>query len=194
MKRILPSYPVAILLILLIGVSCGKKNPVIEIQTPKGVIAVELYPGQAPVTAAHFLKLVEEKVFDGSSFYRTVRGTNDANPVRINVLQGGLQEKAEKAGIPRIPHETTGTTGIKHLNGVISMARSEPGSASTEFFICVGDQPELNQGGRRNPDGQGFAAFGKVIEGLDVVEKIWMGPAAGQSIDPPVLIHKMMVR
>lgn len=176
------------------GVSCKKNNPVIEIQTPKGNITIELYMDKAPVTAGNFLQLVKDRVLDGGSFYRTLRGTNDANPIKIDVLQGGIQGKVNVPDVKPIEHETTKMTGIRHLNGVVSMARNAPGSAKTEFFICIGDLPELDFGGRRNPDGQGFAAFGKVIEGMPLVQKIWEGPAAGQTIDPAVLIYKVVVR
>jgi peptidyl-prolyl cis-trans isomerase A (cyclophilin A) len=192
MMRIVRYFLLA--LVPLIGISCQKKNPVIEIQTPKGIIAVELFIDKAPVTAGNFLKIVKDHVLDGGSFYRTVRSSNDANPIKINVLQGGTQGKDSIPEIKPISHETTKITGIRHLDGVISMARSAPGSAKTEFFICIGDQPELDFGGRRNPDGQGFAAFGKVVEGWTLVQEIWSSPAAGQIIDPPVRIHKMIVR
>lgn len=194
MKRMLRICLYVLVLIPLIGISCQKKNPVIEIQTPKGNIAIELYVDKAPITAGNFLKIVSDHVLDGGSFYRTVRNTNDANPVKIEVLQGGTQGKDNIPDTKPIEHETTKITGIKHLNGVISMARTTPGSAKTEFFICIGDQPELDFGGRRNPDGQGFAAFGKVIEGMPLVQEIWQGSAAGQKIDPPVRIHKVLVR
>ncbi len=85
-----------------------------------------------------------------------------------------------------IAHETTESTGILHRDGVISMARLEPGTATTEIFICVGDQPELDYGGRRNPDGQGFAAFGRVIDGMHVVRAIHQVPANGQYLDQPI--------
>lgn len=174
--------------------SCQKKNPLIEIQTPKGVISVELYLEKAPVTAGHFLKLVRDHVLDGGSFYRTVRGMNDSNPIKINVVQGGTEGKDNVPDILPIAHETTKVTGIKHLAGVISMARSTPGSAKSEFFICIDNQPELDFGGRRNPDGQGFAAFGKVVGGMNVVEQIWQSSAAGQKIDPAVRIHKVILK
>lgn len=180
--------------ILLACFSCQKKNPLVEIQTPRGNILIELYTDKAPLTAGNFLQLVRAKVLDGGSFYRSVRSNNDNSPVRINVLQGGIQDKETAAGVQPIDHETTSVTGIRHLNGVVSMARAEPGSAKSEFFICIGDQPELDFGGRRNPDGQGFAAFGKVVEGMTLVEEIWMGSAIGQKIDPPVRIHKIVVK
>jgi len=94
--------------------------------------------------------------------------------------------------LPPIDHETTEKTGIFHKDGVISMARLQPGTASSEFFICVGDQPELDYGGKRNPDGQGFSAFGKVIAGMDVVEKIHQQPADGQTLNPRIKIHNIV--
>jgi peptidyl-prolyl cis-trans isomerase A (cyclophilin A) len=194
MKRIIRINLCALILIPFIGISCQKKNPVIEIQTPKGNITVELYIDKAPVTAGNFLAIVKDHVLDGGSFYRTVRSVNDTNPVKIEVLQGGTQGKDSIPDIKPIEHETTKISGIKHLDGVISMARTTPGSAKTEFFICIGDQPELDFGGRRNPDGQGFAAFGKVINGLTLVQEIWRGSAAGQKIDPAVRIHKVVVK
>jgi peptidyl-prolyl cis-trans isomerase A (cyclophilin A) len=183
-----------LLLLLSAGTGCRKKNPVVEIQTPKGNITIELLLDQAPVTAGNFLDLVKNRSLDGGSFYRTVRGPNDTNPVKISVVQGGIGDAASGTSIKPIPHETTKTTGIKHLKGVVSMARSEPGSARAEFFICLDDSPELDFGGRRNPDGQGFAAFGRVLEGMPLMEQIWQGPAIGQKLDPSVRIHKVIVK
>ena len=90
-----------------------------------------------------------------------------------------------------VAHETTAQTGILHTDGVISMARDAPGTATTEIFICVGDQPSLDFGGMRNPDGQGFAAFGRVVSGMDVVRAIHQSPAGGQTLTPPVAITAM---
>ena len=110
--------------------------------------------------------------------------------VKIEVIQGG-RYRNEDNGFPPIPQETTEMTGIKHLNGTLSMARSSPASATSEFFICIGDQPELDFGGKRNPDGQGFAAFGSVIKGIDVVRKIHSIIAPGQYLDRPVVIYNI---
>ncbi len=90
--------------------------------------------------------------------------------------------------LPRIVHETTDVTGIAHLDGTLSMARAAVGTASSEFFICIGDQPELDYGGRRNADGQGFAAFGRVVEGMEVVRTIQSGAVRGQMLEEPVRI------
>jgi peptidyl-prolyl cis-trans isomerase A (cyclophilin A) len=174
--------------------ACQKKNPVVEIQTPKGKLIVELDLANAPITAGNFLKLVEEGVYDGASFYRTVRNTKDKNSVPISVVQGGISRKPNSARVERIEHESTDITGLTHSNGVISMARSQPGTASSEFFICLGDNPELDFGGKRNPDLQGFAAFGKVIEGFQTLHDIWGSSAMGETIDPVVTIYKIKVQ
>ncbi len=192
-KRLILLLPVIFTLALSVG-ACQDKNPVVEIETPKGKILVELYTDKAPVTAGNFLDLVKKGVYDGGDFYRTVRGVDPNNPVSIQVVQGGVANKETKEKVAPIAHETTEQTGIKHLDGVISMARSKPGTATTEFFICVNAQPELDVRGRRNPDGQGFAAFGRVLEGMEVVRAIWSGNAEGQRLVPPQHISKIVVK
>lgn len=187
---------IAILILLSIFgcLACQKKNPVVEIQTPKGKILVELDLEHAPITAGNFLELVKEGFYDGSSFYRTVRASDKANPIPITVIQGGVRDNQSSRKVEPIAHETTEMTGIKHLDGTISMARRGPGTAATEFFICLGDNPELDYGGRRNPDGQGFAAFGHVTEGFRELQAIWGAPAIGENIDPPIRIHKIKLQ
>lgn len=145
----------------------------ILIKTDLGNITLELYPRQAPLTVANFLQYVDENRYGDACFYRVVHLDNQSNNnIKIEVIQGGLKEDDHPHSLPCIPHETTAETGIQHKHGTISMARNEPGSASSEFFICLGDQPELDYAGSRNPDGQGFAAFGKVTAGMDVVRRI----------------------
>lgn len=147
----------------------------VQIETSKGNITVELYADKAPITVANFLRYVDEKRYDGGKFYRVVRMDNQtASPIKIEVIQGGLQNDSTKI-LPPIPQETTNKTGILHADGAISMARGKPESGASEFFICINAQPELDFGGKRNPDGQGFAAFGKVVKGMDVVRKIQQG-------------------
>ena len=158
-------------------------------ETEMGEITLELYPDKAPVTAANFLTYVDENRFEGAVFYRIVRRDNQpGDSIRIAVIQGGLYEDNHPAMLPPILHETTRQTGILHKNGAISMARSHPGTATSEFFICLGDQPELDYNGKRNPDKQGFAAFGKVIHGMDVVKEIHQLPVDGQYLDSTVKI------
>ncbi len=147
----------------------------VRIKTSEGTIIVELYAQKAPITVANFMRYVDEQRYDGGKFYRVVRLDNQANnATKIEVIQGGLQTDSTKM-LPTIEQETTNKTGILHLDGTISMARVKPESAASEFFICINPQPELDFGGKRNPDWQGFAAFGRVIKGMKVVRKIQMG-------------------
>lgn len=164
--------------------------PRVRLVTELGDVVVELYPDKAPETVANFLTYVDQDRFEGATFYRTVTpGNQPGNDVEIEVIQGGLSMEGDHpARLPPIGHETTEETGLRHEDGVISMARNEPGTASSEFFIAVGPQPELDFGGRRNPDGQGFAAFGRVVDGMDVVRKIHQRSESGQMLDEPVAI------
>ncbi len=170
------------------------KNPRVEFETSLGKIVVEIFETAAPKTAANFLRYVSEGLYAKGCFYRVVRMDNQPNnEVKIEVLQGGLKDDPDHLGLPAISHETTAQTGIRHQDGTLSMARNEPGSASSEFFICINDQPDLDHAGRRNPDGLGFAAFGKVVEGIDVVRKIQSQPVDEQRLqkDVPFKVRKI---
>jgi peptidyl-prolyl cis-trans isomerase A (cyclophilin A) len=161
------------------------------IKTEKGDIEVELEAARAPATVANFLRYVDGKLYDGGRFHRTVRADNQPDDkVKIGVIQAGLAPARQKDELPPIKLERTRDTGLKHRDGTLSMARDGPDTATADFFICVGDQPELDFGGRRNPDGQGFAAFGRVVKGMDVVRMIQAAPAEGQTLRPPVKIVK----
>ncbi len=163
------------------------ENPVVVIETGKGDIIVEVDLARAPITAANFLRYVDAGLYDGTVFHRTVTLSNQPDDaVRIEVVQAALLPAAKC--FPAIDHETTEMTGLRHLDGTVSMARSKPGSATSSFFICIGPQPELDFGGRRNPDGQGFAAFGRVVGGMNVVRTIHALPSKGQQLDPPIKI------
>ena len=165
-------------------------TPVIAIETEAGTIRVELDPQRAPATVANFLRYVNEHFFDGTAFYRAVTPDNQpTNPIKIEVIQGGANDS--KQTYPAIALERTSRTGIKHTDGTISMARNGPDTATSEFFICIGDQPALDEGGLRNPDGQGFAAFGHVVAGMDIVRRIQHAPVQGQMLTPPVVITRM---
>ncbi len=172
MKPVLNAILFVFALLAVSNVS-GQKLPFVNISTDLGEIVVEVDTIRAPVTANNFLKHIELDSYQNGVFYRVVRLDNQPNnDVKIEVIQGGTFTEIRFEKIEPISHETTRETGIKHLDGTISMARREPGTASTEFFICVGAQPELDYEGKRNPDGQGFAAFGHVVSGMDVVRKI----------------------
>lgn len=164
--------------------------PAVLIETTMGDIKVEVYDDKAPITSANFLRYVDEGLYDGTYFFRTVTMDNQPNDdVKIEVIQGGQVPK--KKEYEPILLERTTVTGLRHLDGVISMGRFQPDTAKSSFFVCVGDQPELDYGGRRNPDGQGFAAFGKVIEGMDVVRAIHLEPYEGQRLTPPIEIRRI---
>ena len=158
----------------LLSIESMKAAPIeVGLETSVGEVRFELYPDKAPKTVANFLKYIDGGHFEGGSFYRVVRLDNQAqNDVKIEVIQGGLSGKSDAASFDPIPLERTRDTGLKHVDGALSMARADPDTATSEFFICVNDQPSLDFGGRRNPDGQGFAVFGKVIDGMDVVRRI----------------------
>lgn len=192
MKVIMKLTLVLVFLVFCVGCGSQSRRPIVVMRTAFGDIKAELFTDKAPVTAGNFLRYVKEARFDDAVFYRTVRMDNQPkDKVKIQVLQGGLYKDNHPAKLPMIRHETTKETGVKHLNGTLSMARWQPGTADSEFSICVGDQPELDLAGKRNPDGQGFAAFGKVISGMDVVRKIHKQPAEGQTLTPFVKITEM---
>ncbi|GAA4303507.1 hypothetical protein GCM10023163_27250 [Aestuariibaculum suncheonense] len=165
----------------------------IEIKTDLGIIVAELYTDKAPKTCANFIQYIEQQAYDGAHFYRTVRLDNQPeNSVKIEVIQGGIDPK--EAMFSPAEHETTKVTGVLHENGTLSMARYEPGTATTEFFICIGRQPELDFGGKRNPDGQGFAAFGRVTEGMDIVKAIQQLKDEDQMLVHPVTIQSIIIK
>lgn len=170
--------------------------PQITIKTELGDIRAELYVEQAPLTVKNFLSYIKIKAYTNSSFYRTVRHDNQAeNPlpltVPIEVIQGGLGMDDHPLRQVAITLETTQTTALSHLDGSLSMGRLEPDSASSEFFICINDQADLDYGGKRNPDGQGFAVFGRVTKGMDIVKQIQASPATGQWLEPSIRIDSI---
>ncbi len=185
-RRTMVAVGLCALVITAAGCSSGPK---VVISSSLGDIVVEVFEEEAPISAANFLRYVDGGLFDGGSFYRVVRMDNQPNnDVKIEVIQGGRRGLTRSEGFPAIEHETTAATGVLHVDGAISMARSNPGTASSEIFICIGDQPELDFGGRRNSDGQGFAAFGKVVRGMDVVREIQQQPDERQNLETPVVI------
>jgi len=172
----------------------------IAMTTTAGEIEISLFADKAPATVANFLRYVDAGLYGGGTFYRTVNPANDRNPKPITVIQGGLLR--DPPAFPPIAIETTKETGLRHRDGMLSMARMVPGwstpDASSEFFICVGDNPVLDAGGGRTADGLGFAAFGQVTKGMEIVRTIHgmktstaQEPAywAGQLLDKPVAIR-----
>jgi len=184
---------IALFILVLVVTSCTKiNNPKILMQTEFGNITIELYAEKAPITVANFLKYIDENRLKDATFYRIVTMDNQPdNDIKIEVIQGGLFEDEHPDMLAPIEHESTKKTGILHKDGTISMARNEPGSATSDFFICIGDQPSLDFGGMRNPDGQGFASFGRVIKGMDVVRTIQSLPAKNQYLEPKIKITQI---
>jgi peptidyl-prolyl cis-trans isomerase A (cyclophilin A) len=159
----------------------------IRINTPLGAIDAELDDIAAPLTVANFLRYVDAGYFTGGQFWRTVRLDNQPDvAVKIEVVQADVNPARKNELFAPIPLERTRDTGLRHRDGALSMSRFAPDSAMSSFFVCIGDQPELDFGGARNPDGQGFAAFGRVRSGIDVVRAIQTSPCslAGASPDP----------
>ena len=191
------TYLLAVLGAVLVAVASSAEEPKAKlvrvlIETDKGDIEVELDAAKAPNTVANFLKYVDGKFYDGGKFHRTVTPDNQPdNKVKIEVIQGGINPDKMKDEFKPIKIERTKDTGLKHKDGTISMARDDPDTATSDFFICIGDQPELDFGGKRNPDGQGFAAFGRVTKGMDVVKKIQASAAKGQTLEPAITIKKV---
>lgn len=185
----------ALAVLPLLGGRAAAVEPVrVAIETVAGTITVELYPDKAPVTVANFLRYVDEARFDGKDFYRTVRP--DYAPAS-GLIQGGVHGDPARV-LPPIAHEPTGRTGLRHRDGTISMPRRELGTADGEFFICLGESPWFDENPIKPGDNQGYAAFGQVVGGMDVVRAIHAMPThptegeaygmKGQILEPPVAI------
>jgi peptidyl-prolyl cis-trans isomerase A (cyclophilin A) len=186
-------HAVCLSLLIHAAVAADARTIRVVIQTEEGNIDVELYPDKSPVTVANFLRYVDAGFYEGGRFHRTVKPDNQPNNrIKIAVIQAGVNPEKSKKEFPPIKLERTSQTKLAHKDGTISMARDGPDTATADFFLCIGDQPELDFGGKRNPDGQGFAAFGQVVKGMDVVKKIQTAPADGQMLTPPVKILKVL--
>ncbi|HVV02781.1 MAG TPA: peptidylprolyl isomerase [Puia sp.] len=182
-------------LLLSCGGSSDNKHPHVLIKTAAGDIELELYADQAPKTVAAFLSYIDSGFYHNASFYRVLNDDNQSSEAeRSNLIQGGIWRTNQKkaSSLPGIPHESTRQTHILHKDGVISLARTAPGTATTEFFICIGPQPGFDFGGENNPDKQGYAAFGKVVKGMDIVRNIYARPENNQSFDPPIPIYDIV--
>lgn len=162
-----------------------------RVDTPLGPFVIEVNPAVAPITVANYLAYVDRGLLKHPSVYRIVTRANQTPDTahKIEVVQWGLNLPDEaKPLLPAIAHETTQQTGLRHRDGTVSMARNQPGTATAEFFICVGDQPALDFGGGRNPDGQGFAAFGQVVQGMEVVRALHARGGAEQWLKTPIAL------
>lgn len=184
----------ASLLLMVIMISCSQKKfagPHVEIVTAYGDVEVELYPDKAPVTAAAFLSYVDSGYYKNTSFYRLLGNDNVPAEFNSGLIQGGLftNNPTLLNRVPGIAHEPTGKTRLTHTSGTISLARTTPGTASTEFFICIGDQTQFDA--NQAADSLGFAAFGKVIKGMDVIRRIQNNPSHGEYFNVPVSIDNI---
>lgn len=177
----------------------------VRIETSLGNIDIAVDARHAPITAANFLKYVDAKLYDGGRFHRATRPDNytPAPPDKpaMAIIQGGINPERRREGFDAIPLERTSVTSLRHVAGTVSMARAaQADTARSDFFICLDDQPSLDFGGRRFDDGQGAAAFGRVVNGIDVVRRIQQQPtnkdadtAMGrQALTPPVIITRMV--
>jgi peptidyl-prolyl cis-trans isomerase A (cyclophilin A) len=172
----------------------------VRVQTELGDIVIEVDGRRAPGTVANFLRYVDAGHYDGGTFHRTVKMDNQPeSAVKIEVIQAGVREDLAKSGFPPISLERTSATGLTHTDGAVSMARNTADSATSGWFICINDQPSLDFGGARNPDGQGFAAFGRVVSGMEVARRIQQAPSStdrtsnteAQRLTPPIRIVKV---
>lgn len=178
------------------GAASGAAAGVVTVQlvTGMGAIVLELRGDRAPITTGNFLSYVDQKRLDGAAFYRAAHYEGRPSD---GLIQGGLSGSHPERAAPPIAHESTTQTGLRHTDGVISMARYAPGSATAEFFICVGANSQLDANPAATGDNLGFAAFGRVVQGMDVVGRIWTAPTSptkgegvfrGQMLDPPIPI------
>jgi peptidyl-prolyl cis-trans isomerase A (cyclophilin A) len=172
--------------------------PRVSIDTLHGRIVAEISTDRAPVTAGNFLRHVDEGLYANATFYRAARPDNDERGPKIQVIQGGVDPTCQHPPLAPISHESTQVTGLRHVDGALSAVRWAPGTAASEFFVVIDDTPELDFGGSRNPDRQGFAVFGRVIEGMDIVRRINASPTGtlstieflkNQTLTPPVALR-----
>jgi peptidyl-prolyl cis-trans isomerase A (cyclophilin A) len=172
----------------------------VELETPLGKILIEVDPAAAPISAANFMRYVDEGRYDGACFYRTMRREHGSPGREMELVQGGLAYDPERS-LPPIAHESPAHTGLLHAEGAVSLARREPGSASSEFFICMASCPQLDPTDRPTPpaDGLGYAVFGRVVAGMDVARRIQAQPTSdaadsellrGQMLESPVVIMR----
>ncbi len=187
---------VIILLLVVFFLACNqpsKEAPRVVIDTNYGDIEVELYPAKAPVTVAAFLSYVDSGLYTNSAFYRVVLAEGMSTEANVGLIQGGTWQTTDrgKLALPGIPHESTQKTGLSHTNGTISLARTDTGTANTEFFICIGDQSQFDYGNSTPADGQGFAAFGRVVNGMKTVRTIQLQKKQGESFSQKITIRRI---
>lgn len=169
----------------------NSQTPRIVIKTGYGDIDVELYADKAPKTVAAFLANIDADLYKGGSFYRVLK--NEDAPAEYNqgLIQGGIFQMKPDVHAAAVPHESPRQTGISHESGTLSMARTGPGTATSEFFICIGNQKQFDSSSRGSSDGLGYAAFGKVVSGMDVVRAIQNARSSGDKFIAPIAIKNI---
>jgi peptidyl-prolyl cis-trans isomerase A (cyclophilin A) len=189
-------FVLALAVLLLPAPVVAQSTTTVVMTTELGDIVIALETERAPVTAGNFLRYADEKRFDGTVFYRAMR--LDWDPQPNGLVQGGTQFDPARI-LPPIAHEPTSTSGIRHVAGTISMARYEPGSATGDFSIMLSPQPFLDADPASDDAERraGYAAFGQVVEGMEVVRAIFDAPVdpekgegamKGQMLAEPVKI------
>ncbi len=164
----------------------------VVISTSAGAITVALDSAHAPITVTNVLRYIDAARYTSGAFHRSVSMANQPrDSVRIEVIQAGPRRSSPDSSFAPIPLERTRDTGLRHTDGALSMARAGPNTATGDFFVTIGAQPSLDFGGHRHLDGQGFAVFGYVTSGMDVVRKIQQSPVTGQSLTPPIVITRI---
>jgi len=184
-----------VVIVLFMG-SCGSgdpKEPHVLIETAVGDIELALYPDKAPKTVGAFLSNIDAGVYEKASFYRVLKNENVPEEYNTGLIQGGIYSSnpARVPGLKTVEHESPKQTGLSHTSGTLSMARTTVGSATSEFFICIGDQKQFDSSSRGNNDGLGYAAFGKVVKGMDVVSKIQNKKSKGDRFVEDLRINKI---
>ena len=171
--------------VCLVLTACGPKvdlSPNVILETDMGTIEIETYLEKAPASAGDFLNYVDQGFYNGEGFYRVVHAETDPLNMGMSLIQGGRLDTETKSAF--ITHEPTSETGLRNDSAMVSIARNEPGTGSAAyFFINIGNNNFLDEGGERNPDGAGYATFGKVVKGMNVVKAIQAGEAKGPTED-----------
>jgi peptidyl-prolyl cis-trans isomerase A (cyclophilin A) len=173
-------------------ISCSQKkydNPHIIIDTNYGEIEAELYPEKAPKTVTAFLSYIDSGFYKNTTFYRVLKNEDLPMDINYGVIQGGVWP--QKKNVVGVEHESTSLTGLTHTNGTLSLARTSIGTATTEFFICIGDETQFDAGNRGAYDTLGFAAFGRVVKGMDIVRKIQAQNNTGENFVEKIIINNI---
>ena len=185
-------YAVVLFCIVSMAACAGKKRefPNIIIRTNYGDIEAELYPAKAPKTVAAFMSYIDKGFYKNTTFYRVLKDDDMPTDYNSGLIQGGVWPNLK--AVAGIEHESTKQSGLTHTDGILSMARTGVGTATTEFFICIGDQTSLDAGMGGTKDSLGFAAFGKVLHGMDVVRKIQAAKSNGDQFTEKIKISNII--